>query len=233
MSDFDRIARAYRWLEYLAFGGSLQRARLAHLPALRQCRRILVVGDGDGRCMAALVAQAPDATIHCIDTSQVMLRLARNRVPAHARARVSFEHTDVRTLTPAPDTWDGVLTMFVLDCMSPADVRLVVTRLFSGLTPGGQWLFADFVLPQRGWRRVRARMWMGLLYAFFRSRTDLDVSSLPPSEDILRAAGLAAVDVVELQQGMIRAGRFERPNVVGAVGAAGAAGAQGGSLEPG
>ena len=43
--DFDAVARQYYWLEYIAFGRALQRARTVHLPLLRHCRRILVVGD--------------------------------------------------------------------------------------------------------------------------------------------------------------------------------------------
>lgn len=209
MSNFDRVAREYRWLEYLAFGRSLHRARIVHLPALRHCGRILVVGDGDGRCVEALATIAPGAHIHCIDTSEGMLREAARRVPAGACARVSFERADIRTFVAGDDTWDAVLTMFVLDCLTTDEVRDVTERLSRALTPGGLWLFADFVLPPRGWRRVRARVWIGLLYRFFRWRTGLRVSQLPPSEPLIEQAGMAPVAVREYQAGLVKSVRYE------------------------
>lgn len=211
MSDFDRVASVYRWLEYLVFGTTLQRTRTTHLGALATCGRILVVGDGDGRCLERLVDLAPDARIHAVDTSARMLALAAGRLPASARSRVTFEQRDVRTLQPDSTPWDAVVTMFVLDCLSTEDVRRVARALVPGLRKGGTWLFADFAVPSAGWRRVRARAWIGLLYRFFRWRTGLAVTSLPAAEAELEAAGLSPVDVRERQAGMVKAVRYVRP----------------------
>ncbi len=210
MTDFDRVASAYRWLEYLAFGRTLQRARTVHLPALADCRDILVVGDGDGRAVAQLATIAGAARIHCIDTSRRMLDEAARRVPAAARARVTFTCADVRTFDAGHDAWDAVVTLFVLDCFDNDDVRAVVERLHAALRPGGRWLFADFAIPARGWRRWRARIWIDGLYRFFRWRTGLAVSRLPASEAILAAAGLVPLAVEERQAGLIRSVCYER-----------------------
>jgi ubiquinone/menaquinone biosynthesis C-methylase UbiE len=210
MTDFDRMARAYRWFEYVAFGRALQLARVVHLPALRQCRRILVVGDGDGRCGEVLATIAGTAHVHCIDTSARMLRIAARRVPASARGRVTFERADIRTFDPGEAAWDAVLTMFVLDCLTTDEARQVTRRLARALAPAGQWLFADFVVPARGWRRLRARLWIGLLYRFFRWRTGLSVSQLPPSEALIAEAGLVAVEIDERQAGMVRSVRYAK-----------------------
>lgn len=204
VSDFDRVARAYRGLEYLAFGRALERAREAHLPALVRCRRILVVGDGDGRALARIAAIAPDARIHCVDTSALMLQQASRRLPAAVRSRVTFTRADVRTFDIDGRTWDAIVTFFVLDCLTDADVRIVVDRLASALAPSGVWLYADFAIPSCGWRRLRARVWVGLLYAFFRWRTGLSVSSLPCVEPILAEAGFVSMAVETRQAGLIR-----------------------------
>ncbi|ODS54657.1 MAG: hypothetical protein ABS36_10835 [Acidobacteria bacterium SCN 69-37] len=210
MSGFDRVARIYRWLEYVAFGSSLQRARTAHLPALADCRDILVIGDGDGRAIAQLAVVAAHARIHSIDMSDAMLREAAQRLPAAARDRVTFARADVRTFDPGHHAWDAVLTMFVLDCLTEDEVRRVVTTLAGGLRPGGRWLFADFAIPERGWRRLRARVWIACLYWFFRWRADLAVSRLPASEAIITAAGFVPVAVDVRQAGMIRSICYER-----------------------
>jgi hypothetical protein len=55
--NFDRIARPYRWLEYLTLGRSLERAREVFLPLLKDRRQALILGDGDGRFTARLLAQ--------------------------------------------------------------------------------------------------------------------------------------------------------------------------------
>lgn len=49
--SFDRLARIYRVLELAAFGRDLERARFELLPHLRGAQAILIVGEGDGRCL--------------------------------------------------------------------------------------------------------------------------------------------------------------------------------------
>jgi cyclopropane fatty-acyl-phospholipid synthase-like methyltransferase len=202
--SFDRVAGIYRCLEYAAFGRALETARFRYLDRLEQCRDILVIGEGDGRVLRRILALAPDAFVRCIDSSAAMLARADARLDPAARHRVSFECADVRTAAIRPSAYDAVVTMFVLDCFSPEDVDRLVERLSASLRPNGLWLFADFSIPARGWRRVRARLWVAFLYAFFRWRTGLDVRELPPSEDILQAAGLSVVDAATSQHGLLR-----------------------------
>lgn len=153
---------------------------------------------------------APDARIHCIDTSNAMLREAARRV-LDTGDRVSFECVDVRAFDTQTRRWDAVVTMFVLDCLTSEDVQCVATKLSHALRSGGHWLFADFVIPARGWRRLRARLWIGCLYRFFRWRTGLEVSRLPPSERLIQESGLVAVAVSEHQAGMVRSIRYAKP----------------------
>lgn len=209
--DFDRVARGYQLLERLAFGRTLHRARTAHLAALGNCRRILVIGEGDGRLLADLVNVAPAATILCVDSSAAMLQLARDRLPAAALPRVSFRQADARTLTPGHDEWDAVITLFVLDCLTDGDVRELVPRLAAGLTGGGHWLWADFAVPPGGWRRWQARIWLGVLYPFFRWTTGLQARHLPPAEQTIESAGLRPVATTTFQAGLVRSVRFVRP----------------------
>lgn len=210
-SGFDRLARVYRPLEHLAFGGALVRARFAHLDALRSASRVLVVGDGDGRCVAQLVTAAPQAAIHCIDTSASMLAAAHRRLPPEVHARVTFELADVRGFAVSPDSWDAVLTMFVLDCLTEDDTRAVVQRLAGGLRPGGHWLWADFAEPRSGWRRVWARLTVRALYVFFGWTTGIEARTLPPAERILAETGLIAVDGKQWLGGLVRSIRYQRP----------------------
>ena len=75
----DRIARLYRWLEYATFGNALQQRRTAFLADVADARRVLLLGDGDGRFLEKLVGQNTQAHIDYVDLSRRMLALARAR----------------------------------------------------------------------------------------------------------------------------------------------------------
>lgn len=202
--SFDRVAGIYRVLEYAAFGRALETARFRYLDRLKECREVLIIGEGDGRVLQRILALAPACSVRCIDSSAAMLARAEARLDGAARNRVSFECADVRTAAIPEDRYDAVVTMFVLDCFSADEVARLVNRLMVGLRRNGLWLFADFSIPESGWRRLRARLWVSFLYAFFRWRTGLAVRELPPSADILRAAGLSRVDDATLRGGLLR-----------------------------
>jgi SAM-dependent methyltransferase len=208
-SGFDRVATWYQPLEYLAFGRTLERARGHALPRLAACRDVVVLGDGDGRGLTALLRAAPQAQVRCVESSRAMIALATRRLAAAGLLdRVSFEARDVRDAEFPIGSCDAVVTTFFLDCFSPADVVALAARLSRSLRAGGLWLFADFAIPSRGLARWRARAIVRGLYAFFRWRTGLDVSALPPSETIIGRTGLRAIDVREYEHGLIRSVLF-------------------------
>jgi ubiquinone/menaquinone biosynthesis C-methylase UbiE len=210
MKNFDRVAGIYQLLEYVAFGRTLEAARFRYLERLKDCRQILVVGEGDGRVLQRLLRLAPHASVRCIDSSAAMLARAERRLDHPARARVSFECADARTVAVPAMAYDAVVTMFVLDCFSPVEVVRLVERLAGGLRPDGLWLFSDFSIPASGWRRLRAELWVRCLYAFFRWQTGLAVRELPPSEEILRDAGFRVLESTTFQHGLLRTALYSR-----------------------
>jgi ubiquinone/menaquinone biosynthesis C-methylase UbiE len=207
--DFDGLARSYRGLEFLAFGRDLERARFCLLEGLVGCREILVLGEGDGRCLAQLVRAAPLARIRCVDASAAMLARAAARLTDPAvRARVDFEQADALALSLPAERYDAVVTLFFLDCFLPGQVSALVGRVRDSLQPGARWLWADFACPPRGWRRWQARIALPLLYLFFRWQTGLPARALPPAEEILAAAGFAREAEREFQGGFLRCALF-------------------------
>jgi SAM-dependent methyltransferase len=204
-ANFDPLARVYRGLEFLAFGGDLERTRFCLLHRLADRRSILVLGEGDGRALARLVHLAPLARIHCLDFSAAMLARAQARLAGtEARARVTFEQADVLSVGFRPAYYDAVVTLFLLDCFDADQVASLVSRVRDALQPGAAWLFADFVLPARGPARLRARVWLGGLYAFFRWQTGLRTRTLPPSEELIQAAGFKPEAQRSFQWGLLR-----------------------------
>lgn len=210
-ANFDRLSRIFCPLEFLAFGRDLERARFYFLATIRDCREILVLGEGDGRALARLVEIAPQARFHCVDSSAAMLARAEARLSNHpARHRVTFTHADIFAAHFLPAHYDAVTTFFFLDCFSAEQVAAIIARVKPGLRSEAQWLFADFVLPPRGLLQLRARAWLAVLYAFFRWQTGLAVRELPPSEQLLREAGFACRQTREFQAGLVRSAVFIR-----------------------
>jgi hypothetical protein len=83
--------------------------------------------------------------------------------------------------------------MFFLDCFTGEEVEALVKRITPSLRDNGIWVFADFVLPSRGIRRIVARLVTRALYRYFRWRTGLAAIGLPPSERAIERAGFAPV----------------------------------------
>jgi SAM-dependent methyltransferase len=207
-ANFDGLARAYRWLETIAFGGALARARFAHIDRLAGCRNILLLGDGDGRFLARLSASG--ATIRSIDASAEMLRLAAARLSPEARSRVTFECADALAADLPPNTYDGVATLFFLDCFTEVETADLVAKISRALTPSATWLFADFAVPERGASRIAARAVTSALYMFFRWRTGIAARRLPDSENEIRRAGFAPAAASTFVSGLLRSVAFRR-----------------------
>jgi SAM-dependent methyltransferase len=179
--DCDRIARWYRWFEYGGFGRALERRREAFLSDVSDARRVLALGDGDGRALAKLLAAAPRAGVDYIDVSARMLELARARTGTE---RVAYRNDDARTaLLPAVE-YDVIVTHFFLDCFDETDLELLIARLADAATPEARWLISEF--RGNGWL-IRA------LYFFFRITTGLRTRRLVDHHPLLKRHGFHLV----------------------------------------
>ena len=179
----DPIARWYRWLEYIGFGGELERRRLALLPEVRTARRVLVLGEGDGRFLVHLVEQNPAASIDYVDLSARMLDLARKRA---GTAQITYHLGDALTFPLPANEYDLVVTNFFLDCFEEGDANRVVERISTTARSRARWLIAEFRQPDRGWQAVWARTWLWALYLFFRLTTGLKTRQLADHHPLLK-----------------------------------------------
>ncbi|HEY1188916.1 MAG TPA: class I SAM-dependent methyltransferase [Gemmata sp.] len=204
---FDRLAPAYLTLERLAFGGALHGCRTAHLDRVGGCRRALVLGDGDGRFLADLLAAHPHIEADSLDISSGMIALARDRlarVPGGS-ARARFVVADART-DPLPGAgYDLVVTNFFLDCFPRPDLEGIITRIAGACVPGALWVEGDFRVPPGGWERPVAKLLLAGMYAFFRLTARLPARELVDPAPLLAAAGFRQVAVVERLRGFLSA----------------------------
>jgi ubiquinone/menaquinone biosynthesis C-methylase UbiE len=210
--SFDAVAPWYRTLETVAFGNALQRARTACLNEIASARRALMLGEGNGRFLAALLQRHPLIRVDCVDSSERMLALARRQVvetiPAEIR-RVQFLQGDVITWTP-PDRYDLIVTHFFLDCFNTRQVGLVVAKLAQAAAPNAVWLLADFRIPDGGFARLHARVWLALMYWFFRGVAGIEAHSLVDPSPFLRAEAFTLARQDLYRVGMLKSELWRR-----------------------
>lgn len=189
----DRVARAYRTLEYLSFGGALQACRVMYLDEIADCRRALLCGDGDGRFLAELLRANRNIAVDFVELSAGMIDVARRRIDAigsEAAKRTRFHAIDVRDFEPADRSrYDLISAQFFLDCFDHDEISDVARKLASLAQPGARLLLSDFRIPARGLARYIDRAIVRGLYGAFRLTTGLRVTRLPNYEDALERTG--------------------------------------------
>ena len=210
--SFDAIAPWYRTLETIAFGNALQRARIACLDAIGSPNRALIVGEGNGRFLSALLQRYPLIRIDCVDGSERMLGLARRHVLQTAPDqvnRVLFLENDVTSWTPR-NRYDLIVTHFLLDCFGTQQVGSIVARLAQAAAPNANWLLADFRIPDAGFARIHAHVWLAVMYRFFRSVARIGARKLVDPSPFLRAEGFTLERQELSRLGMLKSELWRR-----------------------
>jgi len=198
LMSYSSIARFYKLIESLTIGRSLLDARLAHLERLAEgpaIQHALLVGEGNGSFLLPFVQQFPNTLVTVLDESAVMLRVAQNRLDAAGidTARITFRQADMTTEQLPQGRYDLIVTLFFFDNFAAATVQQIVPALEHASSPSAQWLLSDFQIPASGWRRLRARIWLTILYAFFRCLARIPARTVPPTEAILATTSFKQV----------------------------------------
>jgi SAM-dependent methyltransferase len=204
--SFDAVAPWYRTLETIAFCNVLQRARIACLDEIGSPRRALIVGEGNGRFLGALLLRQPLITVDCVDNSERMLDLARRQVlrtsPDEIN-RVTFFREDFESWRPN-DRYDLVVTHFFLDCFQTRALGHIVAKLSQAAAPKSVWLLADFTIPKNGVARAYARIWLSVMYAFFRGAAGIAGRELVDPSPFLRVEGFSLARQHLFRHGMLK-----------------------------
>lgn len=210
--DFDALAPVYRSMEAVTAGGLLQRCRTAFLAETGSVRRALLLGEGTGRFLVELLRANPAVEVVCVDLSQGMIRQARRALQRHGltATRVRFEQADALTWQAPSADFDLVVSHFFLGCFLPAEVENLVARMAAAATADARWLLADFRVPERGWRRWRARGVLALLYGWFHCLAGMSTWKLTPPDPFLQAAGFRRTGRRLANFGLLHSDLWER-----------------------
>lgn len=206
--NFDRLAGVYQWMEALSFGPWLWRCRCALLGEMKDRKRALVLGDGDGRFTARLLRENPVVEIDAVDISRAMLKAMVQRAGVNGH-RVRTHVADLRSWSPEPSAgcegrdYDLVVTHFFLDCLTMAEVEALAAKVRPLLADDGVWVVSEFAVPAGWFGRLVAGPAVGFLYRAFGWMTGLRVRRLPDYACALKRAGFQLVRRRDLLAGLL------------------------------
>ena len=206
--NFDHLAGIYRWMEWVTFGPWLGRCRRAFLDELGAARRALILGDGDGRFTAALLAANGHVQVDAVDASAAMLRALKRRAWRNAK-RVRTCVADARLWEPERRGYDLVVTHFFLDCLTTDEVGALTARMRRVMPPGAAWVVSEFAVPEGAYGRLVARPLIAFLYFAFRVMTGLRVRRLPKYAAEMEKAGLELRERRTWLGGLLAAEKWE------------------------
>ena len=189
-SGFDRLARAYRWMEYFSFGSYLQRCRVFRLDEMTSCRRALIYGDGDGRFLSELVQRFPQIEVAAVDASREMLHQAAGRLPSGAHVRLiqaDALECNVEDFPGSP--FDLLVTHFFLDCFSEAEIASLLSRVNAAAAEHALWVVSEFAVPLRNPARLAGKLIIRVLYLAFGLLTGLRSRQLPEYGRVMQETG--------------------------------------------
>ncbi len=209
-NGFDRLAKPYRWMEYLSFGRALERCRFCFLPRLTLATNAVLLGDGDGRFAERLLHAAPNVRITAVDASSAMLELLRMRCAQPDRVATRCLNVVTESLDPLKGgCFDLIVSHFFLDCLSTSQVEALARQLNPMFAPRGRWIVSEFQIPT-GAMRLPALLIVRLLYAAFRVLAGLRVQRLPDHRRALEQAGLSCTTQVRFLHGLLIAEEWQR-----------------------
>jgi ubiquinone/menaquinone biosynthesis C-methylase UbiE len=175
--------------------------------------KALVIGDGDGRFVSELALQNQKVEIDAVDLSRKMVDLTRKRIrdilPPEPE-RINLVQADIRKLIPSRAPYDLIATHFFFDVFSNSQLSSVIDGISSWAAPDALWIVSEFDMPESAWGRIKARLWLKTMYAFFRFTTKLENQRLPCWRPLLRQAGFTRKLQATFENGFIVSELWQR-----------------------
>jgi ubiquinone/menaquinone biosynthesis C-methylase UbiE len=181
MANYDRLAFIYDPLNRLIFGSSTIEAQKWLLQFVPENARILIAGGGTGWILDELAKQNyTGLDITYIESSGKMLQQAKKR--KELKNKIHFNHQPIESFS-SNQGFDIVILPFLLDNFLTTTAEEVIYKITSFLNPNGLLLIADFTLSETG--KIWQKVFLKLMYLFFRITCRIEASSLPDIENIV------------------------------------------------
>jgi cyclopropane fatty-acyl-phospholipid synthase-like methyltransferase len=207
-TDFDYVAQLYPFLEQIVFGSTLNKARRSFNDQLDNGQEILLIGEGNGRFLAEILAREEAASITVVDSSAKMLAALERRIRRRpGRNRVRLVKADLLKWSAPTVRFDRLITHFFLDLFEPPNISFICQKFATLAAKEALWLDVDFALPAND-LRYDALMWTQ--YRFFRLLAGIEASRLHDPLLSIEAAGWRIEEEKRLASGRICARRMAK-----------------------
>tara|TARA_Y100000758_G_C16025340_1_gene412631 strand:- start:588 stop:1220 length:633 start_codon:yes stop_codon:yes gene_type:complete len=202
--SFDRIARHYEWIESVVFGADLQRIRCSHMETFLRAESILLLGDGDGRFLKALLDSRCSAKIICVDSSQRMLKLAES-LTKDSGQNIHFVFSKIQDYHLPPSFIPDVIgAHFFFDCFSEDEILVILGRISSWCKKQTKLIVSDFSIPEeQSLGRFIAKVLVWKMIIFFRIFTGISARKLPKIGKLLSKMRYKCLKKVTLRDGFL------------------------------
>lgn len=183
-------------------GRALERRRRRFLAEFENAQRALVLGDGDGRFLRALLRRNPVVRADYVDLSGRMLELARGRAGGE---RVSYLQADARAAEFPRSEYDLIATHFFFDCFGEKELDRLIGRIAVAARPRARWVVSEFRVAS-----LAGRLLVRALYLFFRITTGLKTRTLVDHRPMLRSHAFRLISASHSRGGLVVSELWER-----------------------
>jgi ubiquinone/menaquinone biosynthesis C-methylase UbiE len=211
---FDLVASFYPLLEQIVFGPKLSRARRSFISRVTEGRKILLIGEGNGRFLCEVVKQTSSASITVVDSSTRMLASASRRIATiNCSSRIELIHSDILEWRADAGSYDRIVTHFFLDLFPPDRIRRVVEKISQLAMEDCLWINVDFTSENQS---LPQKLLMWAQYRFFRIFARIEAPRLFDAGTLIRNANWEILKTRLLDSGLISASLLSRREVVSA-----------------
>jgi ubiquinone/menaquinone biosynthesis C-methylase UbiE len=202
-ASFDLVAPFYPLVEQAVFGSKLSRARRTFISRVAEGRKILLIGEGNGRFLFEVVKQTSSASITVIDSSARMLSAASRRIAtADSSSQVELIQGDILEWQSVVARYDRIVTHFVLDLFPPDGIRRLIEKISQLAMEDCLWINVDFT---SGKQSLPRKLLMWTQYRFFRIFARIEASRLSDPHLLIRDANWKILETKLLDSGLISA----------------------------
>lgn len=174
-ANYNSIAPFYDGLSRLIYGDAIVNAQKFLVDAIVPNSTILIVGGGTGWILEEISKKhSTGLQIIYVDISQKMIELSKRRYIGNNK--VIFLNADIQNVELS-ETFDVVITPFLLDNFSPRTANLVFNKIHCRLVLDGLWLFSDFQVSDK--RNLWQKLLLKVMYFFFIVLCNIEATELP------------------------------------------------------
>jgi ubiquinone/menaquinone biosynthesis C-methylase UbiE len=149
-ANYNRSAAFYDRLSRVVFGDALIRAQVYLLTFIPPASQVLIIGGGTGWILDEITKIQPSRlNITYVELSENMIAMSRKRNVGNNQAE--FINQAIEEVN-AIASYDVLITPFLFDNYTDANLPAVFTHIHGMLKPGGRWLYTDFQLTGKWWQ---------------------------------------------------------------------------------